>query len=192
MKRIAYLIAFLGLVLFSVPAHADDDHGKKKPQNVNVVNEPTVHVGTMPDVNFVGDVNVTNTPLDVNVTNEPLKVVVTDPCCCHSDCGTFKPVIWGDFSPGSPVVGGAVVLSLGVTDSDNDPTCGLSQHFTINSEFVQMPPFSTTALTPTVGYTPAFYPDVAGEYVVRSTVTDEVGCSSSTDTVITVIVAPAQ
>jgi len=57
MRKVIPFIVLLGLVVFAGPAYAPPAS-----RDVNVVNEPTVHVGTMPDVNIDGDVNVVNEP----------------------------------------------------------------------------------------------------------------------------------
>jgi len=122
-------------------------------------------------------VEVINAPLDVNVTNGPLEVVIAAPDCSSS------PTITAGFNPPSPIVGDSVIFYLSAADPEG-------QDITIKSEFVEMPPFSVTILTPTVGSTPAFYPDVPGYYIIRSTVTNEMGCSTSLETVISVSQAP--
>lgn len=136
------------------------------------------------------DVNVVNTPA-VTVNNAlgnpvPVQIVNEGPNCSATECGTFPPVVTSAVNPGSPTVGTPVLLSLDVIDQDNEAPCFLGQLHTVNSAFVQMPPLSVSTLAPTVGTTPAFVPDIGGEYIIRSTVTDELSCSSTIDTTITV------
>lgn len=169
MRKIMFVTVLVCLVVFVMSTYAENT-----PKDVNVANEPTVHVETMPEVNFDGNVNVINTPLDVNITNESLLVEIKGPDCSGTSSGTHPPAISYDGHTGLQV-GDIVVISLNASDPDG-------QDITINSEFVEMPPLSVATLAPTVGSTPAFIPDVAGVYVIRSTVVDSVGCSSSTDT----------
>jgi hypothetical protein len=77
MRKIVFLSLALTLAAFAIPAHADP---KPKDVNATVVNEPTVHVGTMPDVNFDGDVSVVNEPT-VQIGNDeasPVPVTIVD------------------------------------------------------------------------------------------------------------------
>jgi hypothetical protein len=105
-------------------------------------------------------------------------------------CGTESPFISGHaVTPFNPVVGTVIRVDLAGADPDNDPAgsnCG--QLTVIKSEFVSLPPLSAAKLIPSVGFTPAFVPDVDGEYIVRTTVTDSTGRSGSID--ITIIVTP--
>lgn len=174
MRKIMFLSVLVCLVVFIMPTYAENT-----PKDVNVVNEPTVHVETMPEVNFDGDVNVINTPLDVNITNESLLVEIKGPDCSCNSIGTCPPVISSE-SPVGLQVGDPVVITVNAADVDG-------QDITVNSEFVEMPPLSVATLAPTVGSTPAFIPDVAGVYVIRSTVVDSVGCSSSTHTAVDIL-----
>ncbi|MBW1744480.1 MAG: hypothetical protein JRJ47_13790 [Deltaproteobacteria bacterium] len=111
------------------------------------------------------------------------------PDCSGSECGTNAPsVASGPTNPPDPVPGELVALSLTVDDEDNAPGCDMGQSPAVTSKFVDMPAGSTAKLKPSVGLTPAFTPDVAGDYIVRSTVTDDTGCSSFTNTLVTVII----
>ncbi|MBW1744479.1 MAG: hypothetical protein JRJ47_13785 [Deltaproteobacteria bacterium] len=112
-----------------------------------------------------------------------------EPDCSGTACGTNAPSVdSGPTSPPDPVVGELVALSLTVDDEDNAPGCDMGQSLAVTSEFVDMPAGSTAVLTPSVGLTPAFTPDVDGDYIVRSTVTDDTGCSSFVDSTVTVVI----
>jgi len=103
-------------------------------------------------------------------------------------CGDAKPVITATgFAPSSPNVGDLVALHLAYQDSDNDPAgCNLAQEVSAASAFVARPAGSAAVLSPTEGPDPAFVADVAGIYVIRSTVTDGTGRSATRDSSVTV------
>jgi len=109
---------------------------------------------------------------DVNVVNTPLEVINMN--CTFGEAPT---ITLGGVSPTSPVVGGGVSLQLNAADPEGG-------YITIKSEFVEMPAFSEAVLTPAVGSTPAFYPDIEGMYVIQSKVIDEDGCSAVLQTMI--------
>lgn len=88
------------------------------------------------------------------------------------------------FTPAYPEDGDAVWLEITVYDED------VGQALDISTKFVQMPPFSSAVLTPSIGYTPAFIADRAGWYVLRVTVTDETGRSGWMD--VDIVVAETQ
>lgn len=72
MKKIAVLTVVLALAIFVMPTNAGPPGPPEYVTPVEVVNEPTVHVGSMPDV------NIANTPLPVTVTNQTNQVEVRD------------------------------------------------------------------------------------------------------------------
>ena len=76
-------------------------------------------------------------------------------------------------------------MSLAISASDMD-----GQAIEISTKFIEMPPFSLTVLTPSIGSTPAFVADQSGLYILRVTVTDETGRYGFSDVEILVAVAP--
>ncbi|MBN1335539.1 MAG: hypothetical protein JXB39_06215, partial [Deltaproteobacteria bacterium] len=96
-----------------------------------------------------------------------------------STCGGYTPVVVS-VTPSSddPYIG--ETLSFDVVTSDDDvEVCGLDQELWVWSEIVDRPAGSTTLLAPEVGPRPAFVPDVAGGYTLRTWVEDDTGRSSS-------------
>ena len=90
MKRITVLTVLLLLVVFAMPTYSQPPG--QAPRNVNVVNDPTVHVSTMPDVKVAntasnpipieGSVDVTNQVAvtgDVEISNTGLNPVPVVP-----------------------------------------------------------------------------------------------------------------
>lgn len=99
--------------------------------------------------------------------------------CSGTEDGSNPPTIVVDsVFPESPLVGEGVSFLLIAEDPDG-------QSIIIRSEFVEAPAFSEAKLKPPVGSTPAFYPDVEGTYIIRSTVTDERDCSSFVEVEVT-------
>jgi hypothetical protein len=95
-------------------------------------------------------------------------------------CGSQPPV--PSVSVGSGwVVGAPVILGVTVTDPDIAAPCFLNQALTVRSEFFNLPPGSTATLTPAVGFTLAFVPNVAGVYGDRVRASDDTGRSSFVD-----------
>jgi hypothetical protein len=125
-----------------------------------------------------------------------VQVVVTDPTgrsgagsveVTVSACGSAAPtVVKIDAAPASPGVGGEVTLAIEVADADNAAPCNAGQTLLIESMLVAQPAGSKAELAPTDGPTPAFVPDVAGDYIVRVTVSDGTGRSSFVDHSVTV------
>jgi hypothetical protein len=101
-------------------------------------------------------------------------------------CGTAPPSVDAAVpSPARPNTGDRVTLAVTVSDPDNDPfNCGLSQRLTVRSSLISRPAGSTAAMAPSVGRSPSFTADLAGEYIVRTVVSDDTGLSTSLDTVI--------
>ncbi len=134
----------------------------------------------IPDV--AGDYNLRTT-----VSDGTGRSSVRDTTVTVTACGDAKPVITAaGFVPAAPNVGDLVALHLVYQDSDNDSQgCSLAQALSATSAFVARPAGSTASLSPTEGPDPAFVADVAGTYVIRSTVTDDTGLSSSRDSTVT-------
>lgn len=84
----------------------------------------------------------------------------------------------------APEEGDEVWLMIEVYDED------AGQALEVNTKIIQMPPFSSAVLTPSIGYTPAFVADKAGLYILRVTVTDETGRSGWMDVEIVVAAIP--
>ncbi len=142
----------------------------------------TPAVGASPS--FVADqagtygVRLTVTDSTGRASSQTVSVVV-------SECGANAPTVTGSvFDPASQVVGGLIELDVVAADADVD--CGLTPTLTVVSEIVDAPVDSSAQLAPAEGTSPSFVADQPGDYVVRTTVTDESGRSDSTDTVITV------
>ena len=81
---------------------------------------------------------------------------------------------------GDQVVGGQVYLYIVVADEDE------GQALDISTKFIQLPAFSSASLTPSIGPTPAFTPDLSGDYGLRVTVTDETGQYGNYELTITI------
>lgn len=101
-------------------------------------------------------------------------------------CGLYSPVVYVSIASGSPIVGSPVTISVIATDEDNAFPCNLNQAITVRSEFVDLPPMSTTSLTPSIGFSPTFVPDVPGNYIVRVRASDDTGRSSFVNVTIAV------
>ncbi|MBN1336451.1 MAG: hypothetical protein JXB39_10865, partial [Deltaproteobacteria bacterium] len=88
-------------------------------------------------------------------------------------------------SSDDPYIGETLSFDVVTTDDDVE-VCGLDQVLSVWSEIVDQPAGSTAALEPDAGSTPAFVPDEAGGYTLRTWVEDDTGRSSSLDTDVTV------
>ncbi len=100
-------------------------------------------------------------------------------------CGINVPVVdAADPTPAAPNTWEPVSFAVSVSDADVD-SCGLTQVLDSWSEFVSRPAGSTASLAPAEGIEPAFVPDVPGDFVVRTWVTDDTGLSSFIDTTVT-------
>jgi len=149
-----------------------------------------------PNVKNVNVVNTTPIPVAGNVTiGNDTPISVSGIVGCYlveppsgSTCGIQKPVVSVVGLASTPVVGTPVVLSVTASDPDNLAPCNLDQVITVRSEFINMPSMATATLTPAVGYSPTFVPNVAGSYTILVRATDDTGRSSSAQ--ITVDVAP--
>ncbi|MBN2335491.1 hypothetical protein JXL21_08010 [Candidatus Bathyarchaeota archaeon] len=92
--------------------------------------------------------------------------------------GFNAPVVLGvTCNPMVPGVGEMAVMEITVYDEDV-AVYGMSQAIDLNTKFYTVPPGSTATLVPSFGYTPAFVPDIPGEYGLRVTVVDDTGLSS--------------
>ncbi|RME29910.1 MAG: hypothetical protein D6806_00815, partial [Deltaproteobacteria bacterium] len=113
-----------------------------------------------------------------------------------SACGDAVPQVDSvSASPAAPDVGQLVSLSISVSDADNlsgPDGCNLGQTLDVVSVFVGRPAGSSAVLSPSEGLNPAFVPDVPGDYVIRTTVSDGTGRSSFVDTTVSVDVCGSQ
>ena len=99
--------------------------------------------------------------------------------------GYNDPVVTNvEVNPAAPEEGDEVWLIIDVYDAD------AGQALEVNTKIIQLPPFSSAVLTPSIGYTPAFIADKAGWYILRVTVTDETGRSGWMDVEIVVAMTP--
>ena len=104
-----------------------------------------------------------------------------------SECGSAAPSVTSvTVSPTDPGASDLVALAIAVHDADADDPCTIAQDVRARSELIAVPSGSAAALTPADGLDASFYPDVPGDYVVRTTATDTTGRSSYLDTPITV------
>jgi hypothetical protein len=104
-----------------------------------------------------------------------------------STCGAAPPVVDSVVvAPASPNVGDAVTFTIAVSDADNGGACGLAQVLDVSSRFVARPAGSSATLSTAEGLSPGFIGDIPGDYVVRTTVTDDTGRSAFVDTSVTV------
>jgi hypothetical protein len=135
---------------------------------------------------FVPDVPGTYV-VRTTVTDESGRAGSSSTSVTVSTCASAAPSIASvTASPASPNTLELVTLAVDAFDADNDPAgCALAQALTTRSEFVSRPAGSSAALDPAEGATPAFVADVAGDYVVRTTVSDATGRSSSSETTVT-------
>lgn len=133
---------------------------------------------------LVGDYVVSLTLTDsTGRTSEASEHTVT-----AAECGVIPPEVTEvDVDPESPNVGDTVRLSISISDADNDPDlCGLEQLLSVNSEIISQPAGSAATLAPEDGLSIQFDAELPGDYVVRTTVTDDTGLFSSSDTTISV------
>ncbi len=176
MRRIGKMVGgILFLAALLIPASV---FAGSKVQNINVVNTAPIPVA--------GNLTIVNdTPISVSgiVGYYPVEPP------SGSTCGIQKPLVSVVLGPASPAaVGTPVILSVSASDPDNGPPCNLDQVVTVRSEIINMPPMATATLTPAVGFTPTFVPNVAGSYTILVRATDDTGRSSSAQ--ITIPVAP--
>jgi hypothetical protein len=136
---------------------------------------------------FVPDVSGTYVLL-TTVTDETGNTAARETTVEASACGEAPPTIDNvSTEPESPRIDEQVRLTLSISDGDTKPDgCNLPQALTVSSSFVSLPPGSTAVVSPTTGTNPGFVPDVPGQYVVRSRVSDDTGRSTAVDTLVEV------
>jgi len=87
-----------------------------------------------------------------------------------SDPEVQSVTFWSDLEhPSYTTVGHPIYLDIVVYDED------IGQALDINTKFIQLPSLSLAALTPSIGHSPAFIPDLPRDYGLRVTVTDDTG-----------------
>jgi len=96
-------------------------------------------------------------------------------------CGSHDPVIDAvTVTPTPAVLDQPVVLDVAAADPDADLAgCDTGGLLSLSTTFLSRPAGSSSTLTPAVGATPSFVPDVLGPYSLRVTVTDDTGRSAA-------------
>lgn len=121
------------------------------------------------------------------VTDTTGRATTNDFPLAVSACGDAAPAIdTVTTTPSAPHAEESVTLAVAVSDQDNQGTCTLAQDLAVTSWFVERPAGSATALWPEVGTTPAFVPDVPGDYIIRTQVDDGTGRATTIDTTVAV------
>ncbi len=119
-------------------------------------------------------------------TDETGRMSATDTVVTVDDCGGNTPMIDDvAVSPDAPDLSGPTTLAVTWHDDDT-ASCGRADSGTVWSEIIEAPAGSSATMAPSMGTTPSFTADVAGEYTIRTYVEDTAGHWSSADTTVLV------
>ncbi|MBS2022771.1 MAG: hypothetical protein JST92_10195, partial [Deltaproteobacteria bacterium] len=129
---------------------------------------------------FVADVPGTFT-VSLTVANSFIASAAATQDIVVSQCGANAPTTGTlAVNPAAPGVGVTTQISApNAADADNAADCGLSQTINYQWQMVSQPAGSTAALNNATATAPSFVPDIGGNYVVRLTLTDSTGRSST-------------